>query len=256
MATDDITVLVIEDNPGDFRLVSELLKSSGAVGFSITNAGTLAGAVELLARSRFDVILLDLNLPDSFGLETLDRIVYEFNKIPVIVLTGVSDEETGIEAVRRNAEDYLVKNLLQKDILIKAIRYSIERKRIREKLKESEQKYRELLERSDLDKKRLQVILETIPSGVIIVENPSGLIAFANRRANSLFGRELAAGGMTESPSELGLNKPDGTSLLAAELPITRARIGCETVRDFEILIKRPDGTSVFVTASAAPIVD
>jgi DNA-binding response OmpR family regulator len=103
-------VLLVEDNPGDARLV-EILLSEGdrSSTFEVTHVGRLDEALESLDRSDFDVILLDLSLPDSSGLETVNRMREVACEVPVVVLSGQDDEEIALQAMQGGAEDYLVK---------------------------------------------------------------------------------------------------------------------------------------------------
>ena len=134
-----IHLLLIEDNPGDARLVREHLAdaASGQV-FRLDHAATLAEAKSLVESgvSR-DIVLLDLSLPDSFGLETLARWQVIAPKLPVIVLTGSDDEALAVAAVREGAQDYLVKGRIDGAVLVQAIRYAIERKLVQEDLREA-----------------------------------------------------------------------------------------------------------------------
>jgi diguanylate cyclase (GGDEF)-like protein len=128
-----VRVLLVEDNPGDARLV-EILLSEAGTGFEVRHADTLAAAVEELDRSPSDVILLDLSLPDSSGLETVERVRMVAPEMPVVVLSGRDDEETALQALQGGAEDYLVKGRGDGELMARSIRYAIERKKAEEKL--------------------------------------------------------------------------------------------------------------------------
>ncbi|MBI3585197.1 MAG: response regulator [Nitrospinae bacterium] len=130
-----VRVLLIEDNPGDVRLIQEMLKEADYAGFELSCVESLGEALKLLEKIEFDVILVDLGLPDSQGLETLRKIYTKVSDSPIVVFTGLSDEHIGIQAVREGAEDYLVKGEVNPNLLIRVIRYAIERKQI-EKEKE------------------------------------------------------------------------------------------------------------------------
>ncbi|MBF0267400.1 MAG: diguanylate cyclase [Alphaproteobacteria bacterium] len=135
----EIRVLVVEDNPGDAALIRYSLAESGPGKFDIAHAPSLAEAVELLAEVSPDVILLDLSLPDSFGLETVKKILESAPpKAAVVVLSGLDDEELALEAVKQGAQDYLVKGRSDGDVLRRAIRYAIERQRIEEAMRLAE----------------------------------------------------------------------------------------------------------------------
>ena len=136
--SETIHVLLIEDNPGDARLVCEALAEPSIQSFRVDWADRLSGGLDRLACGGFDVILLDLGLPDSQGLATLTAIRASAAHIPVVVLSGVEDEEFAIQMVQAGAQDYLVKQYLNRHTLTRALRYAIERKRGEDALRESE----------------------------------------------------------------------------------------------------------------------
>ncbi len=140
-----IEVLLIEDNPGDARLIQEMLAEPGKADYKLENADRLSQGLERLLEGGIDVVLLDLGLPDSQGLETLGKVRAQASAVPIIVLTGLDDEVTAVEAVRQGAQDYLVKGDVDSKLLWRALRYSIERKRSEEALRKSEEKLRQLI---------------------------------------------------------------------------------------------------------------
>ncbi|HTM10009.1 MAG TPA: ATP-binding protein [Verrucomicrobiae bacterium] len=129
-----IKVLLVEDNPGDARLLKEELADAGGAGFEVTHAVRLSAALERLQRERFSIILLDLSLPDGRGLETLFSVQEHASNLPIVVLTGMESEELAAEALRKGAQDYLVKGTVDSDLLVRSIRYAIERQRADEEL--------------------------------------------------------------------------------------------------------------------------
>ena len=141
-----IKVLLIEDNLGDARLVKEMLADAGASKFSLTHVGLLSEGLSLLRNETRHVILLDLSLPDGHGLDTIRQVCAVAPHLPVVILTGLDDETTAIRAVQEGAEDYLVKGQMDGNLLARAVRYAIERKRAEEALRESEERYRTILE--------------------------------------------------------------------------------------------------------------
>ncbi|HUG69056.1 MAG TPA: ATP-binding protein [Pirellulaceae bacterium] len=127
---DTFRVLLVEDSPLDAQLVTRLLESVRSPRFHVRRAEQLRGAVELLTQYEFDVVLLDLMMPDCNGLEGLERLSAEAPDLPIIVLTGVTDEAVALEALRGGAEDYLVKDeAISDSLLVRSIRYGVERKR-------------------------------------------------------------------------------------------------------------------------------
>ncbi len=127
-------VLLIEDNPGDARLIHFMLWETPGNVFSLDHASELSKGLERLAAGGVDVVLLDLHLPDSKGLNTFLKVYQQVPEIPIILLTGLDDESLAIEAVRRGAQDYLVKDQVEGPGLARAIRYAIERKHVDEEL--------------------------------------------------------------------------------------------------------------------------
>lgn len=137
MKDKQIKVLLIEDNPGDVRYIQEILGEKGYAGFDLVCADKLQTGMEYIAKGDTDVVLLDLGLHDSQGLDTLIKVQAQAPKVPIVVFTGLNDEKTGLEAVKRGAQDYLVKGSANGNLLVSAIRYSIERKWTEEKIKAS-----------------------------------------------------------------------------------------------------------------------
>ncbi|MBK8985022.1 MAG: response regulator [Chloroflexi bacterium] len=131
-----ITVLLVEDNPGDADLIRYLLAdppahlSARTTTFVIHQADRIASALVRLDETFFDIILLDLSLPDSQGLGTFDIIKISAHNTPIIVLTGLDDETIAIRAMQQGAQDYLVKGRIDADLLTHAIRHAIERQHL------------------------------------------------------------------------------------------------------------------------------
>lgn len=136
---ESVHILLIEDNPGDIRLVKEMLHFAGHGSFQLNNVPGLAAAAEWLAEHSPDIILLDLSLPDSHGVETFLRIQNIVSAIPIVVLSGSSDESVAMEAVRLGAQDYLVKGLIDGDLITRSLRYALARHRADAQTRSSEQ---------------------------------------------------------------------------------------------------------------------
>src|ERR1700682_2325009 len=128
------SVLLIEDNPGDARLIREMLAEEEALPFVLTHADRLSRGIEILAQKATDLVLLDLSLPDSHGLDTFSKVYAHSPKVPIIVLSGNDDQQLALYAVKSGAQDYLVKGKIDRELLLKAMQYSIERKRYQEEL--------------------------------------------------------------------------------------------------------------------------
>ncbi len=128
------TVLLIEDNPGDARLIREMLAQHEAGPFRLKSVDRLSTGLETLTADPPALVLLDLSLPDSQGLDTFAKVYAHAPKIPIIVLTGNDDQALALSAVKTGAQDYLVKGKIDPELLLRAMQYSIERKRYQEEL--------------------------------------------------------------------------------------------------------------------------
>nr|MBA3614228.1 response regulator [Nitrospirales bacterium] len=137
------SILLVEDNPADAELVRERLKNaSGMSPFYMTRVSTLKEALTTLQSTSFDVILLDLNLPETNGLETLKRIRSANSDIPLVVLTSNEDEPVALEAIKLGAQDYIPKSSMNAALLSRILHYAIEREKNDRIRLDSERKYR------------------------------------------------------------------------------------------------------------------
>ncbi|QKQ77766.1 response regulator [Nostoc sp. TCL240-02] len=150
MAGKNIKVLLVEDNPGDVFLLQEFLKEVTTVVVDLIPVERLSEAINYLAKEIFDVILLDLSLPDSQGLESFVIAHHQAKATPIIVLTGIDDETLAIRAMQEGAQDYLVKGQVTGDLLVRSMRYAIERQRADEALRHSEERFRVALKNSPI----------------------------------------------------------------------------------------------------------
>jgi PAS domain S-box-containing protein len=142
-----IKILLIEDNLGDVLLLQETLSEITFVELELVHVERLANALTKLRSEDFDVILLDLVLPDSNGLDTFIKIQEQTPATPIVVLTGMADETLAMSAMKAGAQDYLVKGQVSgSDLLLRSMRYAIERKRIEATLQQREQEFRTLAE--------------------------------------------------------------------------------------------------------------
>ncbi|MDP0500655.1 MAG: response regulator [Verrucomicrobiota bacterium JB022] len=123
-----IHLLIIEDNPTDVILLREQLKEVPGIRFSFDTADTLRAGLERMGKRNYDAVLLDLGLPDADGQEGIARLVEADRTMPLIILTGLADEEEALRAVSLGAQDYLIKGDAEPSLLVRSIRYAIERK--------------------------------------------------------------------------------------------------------------------------------
>ncbi len=129
----NIRVLLIEDNPGDVLLIRNYVEQQEDVQFDFTITEKLSEGIAKIETEDFHIILLDLSLPDGKGIDTFVRLHYRVKDIPIVVLTGTDDEKVAMAAVSKGAQDYLVKDQLSATMLVRAMRYAIERARAEEK---------------------------------------------------------------------------------------------------------------------------
>ncbi len=144
MNDEPMHILLIEDNPGDARLIREMIRELNSQ-FTLHAFNTLADGLAALHDQVFDLILLDLSLPDSFGVETVELACAKAPNLPIVVLTGSNDEHNGIQSVQAGAQDYLIKDETNSYILGRALRYALERHRTEAALRRSEEEYRSLI---------------------------------------------------------------------------------------------------------------
>lgn len=124
-----INILLVEDNPAEAMLFMETLEETEPGQFEVVHAARMSKAREYIGQNRLDAILLDLSLPDSQGLDTLSEIQQTGTDLPILVLTGNEDESMGMKAVGMGAEDYLFKGDMHGPLLVRSIRYAIQRKK-------------------------------------------------------------------------------------------------------------------------------
>ncbi len=127
--------LLVEDNPADARLIREMLKEHTASTFEVRHVARLDTALECLREETFDVLLLDLGLPDTQGMETLVDAHKACGGLPIVVLTGLDDEQLALEVMRAGAQDYLVKGRFDTQLLVRTIRYAVKRKQAEEEVR-------------------------------------------------------------------------------------------------------------------------
>ncbi len=159
-----VNMLLVEDNLAEARLLQEILKGTAFKKFDLVHVKRLWDAIAQLHKESFDIILLDLTLPDSQGLESLDALVKQAPSLPIVVLTNTNDEELAVQAVRRGAQDYLVKRHINQDSLVRSLRYAIQRKQTAEALREAneilEQRVQERTHELETANKQLQREIE------------------------------------------------------------------------------------------------
>ena len=236
MTSDLIRVLLIEDDPDDVLLLKESLTETNVGNIKLGVADRLSrGLIELRIES-YDVILLDLNLPDIRGLETLNAINKIFPKLPIVVISGLADDVTTTEAVRQGAQDFIVKGEINGPMLLRVLHYAIERKQAEVVLRASETKYRTLV--------------DTTPDGITLTDL-NGNLVLCNQQTARLHGYD--------SPEAMiGVNVYDLFTPADRQLAALNAQ---KTLRDdrvfnIEYTLVRKDGSKFPAELSAALLHD
>ncbi len=233
-------ILLIEDNPGDVRLVREMLKDAPG-DFTLNFTETLSSGLKFLSTNEVDVVLLDLGLPDSRGLETLTRFQERCPRLPVVAMTSNGDEELAVQAVRQGAEDYLVKGGIDSRWLRQALLYAVERKRLKESLSQA------WAEKEETEKKYRRIV-EMANEGIVVVDD-GGRIEFANRRMGEIAGCR----------AEEMIGRPYGEFVdpEAAAVIDGKRRGSSESVPEqYEMRVRRRDGKNIWVLVSSSPMFD
>jgi len=208
MDNDKLKILLIEDNLGDARLISEMVKEERNGRYVLEWFDRLSTGLDRLAERDIDLILLDLLLPDSRGFDTFSRVYALAPQLPIVVLTGLDDEELAIKTLQRGAQDYLVKDRIESELLLRTIRYAIERKGAEDALRASELRYRHVVE------DQTEMICRFLPEGVLTFVNDAYCRYFGKKR-EELIGHSF----ISMIPEEDRVVVKKGLSLLTQENP-------------------------------------
>jgi PAS domain S-box-containing protein len=177
-------ILMVEDNQADVDLIREALPETGPVSFRINFVPRLSEALEQLKDEGIDLVILDLGLPDSRGLETFRKLREAAPHIPVIILTGNDDQEIAVTAVKEGAQDYLIKGQIGGSLLSRSVRYAMERKRSEETLRKSEEYFKAIIQNSS------DIILIVDKLGIITYASPS-IEYFLGYAPDELIGKRI-----------------------------------------------------------------
>ncbi|AHG05321.1 hypothetical protein HALDL1_11890 [Halobacterium sp. DL1] len=216
MSTDELDVLLIEDNPGDARLIEEMLQDAGellqrvdatesvAGGATVHREERLSAGLDRLSAGDIDVLLLDLGLPDSTGLDTLATVIDATTFLPVVVLTGLSTDQIGIEAIKNGAQDYLVKDEVESELLVRTIHHAIERNR---------------QEREQTRRRQQLEALNTLTRDLMDAQTGTEVSEYVVEAAEEFLGLPVAAVALYDG--ETGVLEPTRATDAAAELLAT-----------------------------------
>ncbi|MBV9895066.1 MAG: hybrid sensor histidine kinase/response regulator [Chloroflexi bacterium] len=191
-----IRVLLVEDNPGDARLIREMLRDSGPrkSTMDLSFADRLSGGLERLRSEKFDLVLLDLTLPDSSGLETFESVHSAAPSVPIVVLSGLDDEAVAVRAVQFGAQDYLVKGQVDGGAILRSMRYAIERQRLEDARADLEHQRDEFFSSVSHDL-RTPVAAIKAAIGVVLANEPQNMPASLHRLLGNI---DLAADELTK----------------------------------------------------------
>ncbi len=229
-----LQILLIEDNPADAELLRQAL-AEAAGQFDVRHATTMADALARLRSTAFDAALVDLFLPDSRGIRTLEHLVAASPALPTVILTGLNDEAIATEAIRKGAQDYLVKGDASGSLVARAIRYARERKRAEEELRGSEERYRALVEGIDL--------------GITLIDSSHNIV-MANRKQ-----AELIHSTPEELVGQKCYRRYEGRQAVCTHCPGVKA-MSSGSAAEIEITDRRDDGRTIALRIRATPLVD
>jgi len=228
MSEKPLGVLVVEDNPGDARLIQEAFRENVQLKSRVEWVKTLSEASVRLGQAGVDVVLLDLSLPDSQGLETFKQVHGQVPEVPVVVLSGLDDETVAVKAVQEGAQDYIVKGQSPSADLVRAVRYAIERGHAQQAL--------------------LLASIVEFSEDAIIGQSLEGIIHSWNRGAEKIYGHRACE--VKGKPISILFTTGNYKNALAL---ITRIRHGEPSINlDTNHLTK--DGRSINVTLTISPI--
>jgi len=234
MVYETTRVLLIEDDPDDMALIQRMFRKLEKPHFKLNVSKSLNEGLNELSSLEYHVLLLDLNLPDSAGFDTFIQVREQASKIPIIILTGLSDEELGVKAVREGAQDYLVKGEFDQKLLARSIDYAIERKRTEEALRESEEKYRN--------------IVEAAQAGIWLIDTENKT-SYINRRMSEMLGYKV--NDMLGHKFFDFLNYQEKKKFKDQLKQLKQGKAGVN-----ELQFNRKDGSDIWVLLSTSPLFD
>ena len=233
MADKQVHVLLIEDNPDDAKLTQAMLEKAALERFDVVSVDRLSTGLKHLREKQPDVILLDLGLPDSHGLNALTQLYNLGSKIPIVVLTGWDDKSASLAAIKQGAQDYLIKGKINGSALWRVVYYAIEREKLIHELREAEMHYHELVEEGN--------------DGIIIIQD--GNIEFANPQIMKMTGYSLEK---TLGKPFVGFVVPESRNLVINRFKMKMS--GEKISNKYEIEVNDINGKKIPVEISASVI--
>ncbi len=181
MNTDCTKILLVEDNPADADLLIEILTETNDKIWQISQTDRLEIAFEYLLKEQFHIVLLDLSLPDSQGLDTLMKLQENIINIPIVILTGLDDKEMGLKALEKGAQDYIIKGRITNELLEKSIFYAIKRKEIDVKIRLNLQKEQEI---NNLKSTFISMVSHEFRNPLTVIRSASYLLKYKGEKLN------------------------------------------------------------------------
>lgn len=280
MKNKPIKILLIEDSLEDAIIIREMLRETSNITFELEHVDRLKTGFENLFNDSFDVLLLDLNLPDSWGFDTFIRTYDQAPELPIVIMSGFDDEDVAVRAVREGAQDYLIKGQIDGRLLARSISYAIERKEAEKELMKSQKDLRKLiewhekelletekklqktenklinaLEEIDIEKTKINMLINRLPVGILIVDASSGESIAKNKKLGDIWGESLEAEELAEYCYYNGSHS-DGRPYELEDWPLTRSIASGEEIEDEKIIISKDDGTKTVISSSSTPIKD
>jgi PAS domain S-box-containing protein len=217
-----LVILTVEDNPSDLFLLEHMLHSSGLEIRQLYSTDTIGEAYRLLREREIHLVLLDLSLPDSWGIHSFQRLKEVVQRIPVIILTGLSDMTVALEAIKEGAQDYLVKSELTEGLLAKTIQYSLERKRNLEYLQESIE--------------RFNTVVKATNDAIWDWDIAAGKLSLVGDTYQQLFGHDRVGAGSLEELWEEVMHPDDRERVLSKLERVIREGVASKWEDEYRIL--------------------
>jgi DNA-binding response OmpR family regulator len=287
MKNKPIKILLIEDSIEDAIIIREMLRETSNISFELEHVDRLKTGFENLFNDSFDVLLLDLNLPDSWGFDTFIRTYDQAPELPIVIMSGFDDEDIAVRAVREGAQDYLIKGQIDGRLLSRSISYAIERKEAEKEIMKSQKDLRKLigwhekelletekklqeeivehektenklvdaLKTIEMEKSKLDTIINKLSVGILIVEASSGKPLVKNKKLEDIWDDCLEIDELAEYCYYNG-SHPDGRPYELEDWPLTRSIANGEEIEDEKIVISKEDGSKSVIVSSATPIRD
>jgi len=285
MESKPIKILLIEDSKEDTVIIKEMLNETSKIPFYLTNVNRLKTGFEKLFQESFDVLLLDLNLPDSWGFDTFIRTYDQSPELPIVILSGFDDEDIAVKAVREGAQDYLIKGEIDGRILSRSIYYAIERKNIEKQLIKTQKDLRKLIEWHEeelketgrklksekhmseilekrlegtaedlkIEKFKLNILINNLSVGILIVDASSGQTIVKNKQLEEIWEDCLEIEELDEYCYYNG-SHIDGKPYELEDWPLTRSITKGEEIEDQKIIISKENGTKSIISNTSIPI--